>query len=82
MYIPTIGVLKFVSLLPSFVKGKHIDNPKMSFVRHEKVSTVEYIGTEPFEIGIDGEIFTVDRAKIEVLKKAQKIVIPKNSSKK
>ena len=77
MYIPTLGVLKFVSLLSKFVKGQHIDNPKMPFVYHSKFSSVKFESDEPFEIGVDGEIYTVDAAEITILKKAQKIILPK-----
>ena len=76
MYIPTIGVLKFISLLPTFSKGGHIDNPKTAFIRHFKSDRVIYEADEPFEIGIDGEILTVDKAEIGVLKGAQTIRIP------
>ncbi len=76
MAIDTVGVLKFVSLLPTFVKGGHIDNPKFDFVFHKKVKRVSYISEKPFEIGIDGEIFTVNKAEIELLPNAQKIILP------
>lgn len=76
MAIDTVGVLKFVSLLPSFIKGKHLDNPKIDFIRHNKYKTVTYTADEPFEIGIDGEILTVDKAEISVLPKAVKIRVP------
>lgn len=75
--ITTVGVLKFISLLSTFSKGKHVNNPKMDFVLHNKVNSVSYINSEPFEIGIDGEIFTVDRADIKLLKNAQKIILPR-----
>ena len=76
MMIPTVGVMKFLGLLPSFMKGKHLDNPKADFITHKKCKEVEYKGDEPFEIGIDGEIVTVESAKISVLPKALRVVIP------
>ncbi len=78
MSVKTVGVFKFVSLLPTFVKGGHIDNPKLDFITHSKVKKVSYLSEKPFEIGIDGEIITVDKAEIELLPKAQKIILPKN----
>ena len=77
LYVPTVGVLKFISLLPTFVKGDHINNPKLDFICHDKFSEVEYISDEPFDIGFDGEIFSVTNAKISVLPKAVKIRIPR-----
>lgn len=76
--IKTVGVLKFVSMLSTFTKGKHINNPKIDFILHNKYKSVVYENDSPFEIGIDGEIFTVDRAEIEILKNALTIVLPKS----
>lgn len=80
MCVKTVGVLKFVSLLPTFVKGGHIDNPRFDFVEHKKCRTVEYISERETEIGVDGEIIPVRRAKIEVLPKAVKIIVPNKMS--
>ncbi len=74
--ITTVGVLKFVSLLSTFAKGKHINNPKIDFIFHKKASSICYRNNEPFEIGIDGEIFTVEKADIKLLKNTQKIILP------
>ncbi len=77
MCVPTVSAAKFVSLLPTFIKGEHIDNPKLDFIRHMKCREVEYISDEPTEIGIDGEIVTIKDAKISVIPKAVKIILPK-----
>ena len=77
MAVPTIGVVKFIKFLPGFTKGRHLDNPKAGFIIHKKCREVEYICENPFEIGIDGEISLVSRAKISVLPKALKVVLPK-----
>lgn len=76
MAIPTVGVAKFIGLLPSFTKGEHLDNPKADFITHQKCREVNYISEEPFEIGVDGEIVTVQNASISVLPKALKVVMP------
>lgn len=74
--IPTIGVIKFLRFLPSFTKGKHLDNSKVDFITHLKCKEVEYKGDTPFEIGIDGEIITVENARISILPKVLKVVLP------
>lgn len=74
--IPTVAVIKFLRLLPSFTKGEHLDNPKTDFIVHQKCKEVEYKSDTPFEIGIDGEIITVEKAKISILPKALRVVIP------
>ena len=63
-------------LLPSFIKGEHLDNPKADFIRYKKAREVEYISDEETEIGIDGEIFKIKQVKISVLPKAQRVIIP------
>lgn len=76
MAIPTIGVLKFIGLLPSFAKGEHLDNPRASFITHKKCRKVEYISETPVEIGIDGEILTVSGVEITVLPKTLRVILP------
>lgn len=74
--IKTVGVMKFVALLSTFTKGNHVNNPKLDFVFHDKVKTVSYTDSKPFEIGIDGEIFTVDRADVELIKDGLRVIVP------
>ena len=69
-------VMMFIMLLPSFTKGEHLENPKADFIKNKKCREVEYISDSPFEIGIDGEILTVNGAKITVLPKALKLILP------
>jgi YegS/Rv2252/BmrU family lipid kinase len=76
MYIPTVGVLKFLSLLGLFIKGQHVDNPKLNIVYHNKFKEVEYRSNTPVEIGIDGEIFSVTKATISVIPKAVQLILP------
>lgn len=76
MYIPTVGIFKFLSLLGCFTKGNHINNPKIDFVYHSKFKEIEYKSPNPIEIGIDGEIYTVNSAKISVLPKAVQLILP------
>ena len=74
--IPTVGVIKFLRLLPSFTKGEHLNNPKADFITHKKCKEIEYKSDIPFEIGIDGEIVTVKNAKISVIPKTLRVVLP------
>ncbi len=76
MYIPTVGVFKFLFLLSSFIKGKHINNPKIDFVYHNKFTEIEYRSHSPIDIGIDGEIHTVMSAKVSVLPNAVELILP------
>ena len=76
MFIDSVGILKFLSFLGSFVKGEHINDSTADFVYHNKFKEIEYKSKTPIEIGVDGEIFAVTDAKISVLKDALKIILP------
>ncbi len=76
--VDTVSVFTILQLLPTFMKGGHLDNPKFDkILQHSKHKTIRYSSDEPFEIGIDGEIITTTNAVVTVLPKAQKIIIPK-----
>ncbi len=80
--VDTIGVLKIISLLTTFMKGEHLDNPKFeSILEHHKFKTVEYTSDHPFDIGVDGEIMEVTNAKITVLPNALKVIFPTKQTK-
>lgn len=75
--VDTVGVLKILQLLTTFMKGKHLDNPKFDkFLQHNKHKVIEYISDEPFDIGVDGEIMNTNHAVLTLLPKSQKIIIP------
>lgn len=75
--VDTVGVLTIIKLLTTFMKGKHLDDPRFEkFIQHNKHKTIEYISDQPFDIGVDGEIINTDHAVITILPKAQKIIVP------
>lgn len=77
--VDTVSVFTILQLLTTFMKGKHLDNPKFDkILSHSKHKTIEYINDEPFDIGVDGEIITTKYATVKVLPKAQKIIIPQD----
>lgn len=58
-------------LLPSYSKGKHIDNPLVKFYKSNKVHIVS---KKSFPISIDGEVFTTNKLNISILQNSTKIV--------
>lgn len=74
--ISTVSVLTFVRLLRTFTKGEHINNPKMPFIKHMKCKWFQIFYNTPIDIGLDGEIMTVQNPKVTVLPGAQKIIMP------
>lgn len=77
MLIPTVPVLKFVSLLSTFISGNHINNPKLPMVTHFKTKKIQLIDDKKVRVGIDGEMLEYKNPTIEVIEKALKIIVPK-----
>jgi YegS/Rv2252/BmrU family lipid kinase len=57
--------------LPSYSKGKHINNPKVHFSKDKKIHIVS---NKKFPVSIDGEVFLTNKLNISVLEKCVKIV--------
>ena len=76
MSIPTISVPKFISLLSDFIKGEHIDNPKMPFILHKTCKELRIENDGEIKIGIDGEMFYMNDPVITVLPSAFDIIVP------
>ncbi|MBQ6152456.1 MAG: diacylglycerol kinase family lipid kinase [Ruminococcus sp.] len=77
MSIPTISVPKFLSLVSDFIKGEHIDNPKMPFILNKKCKEMKLIDDKELKVGIDGEMFYMKDPTITVLPSAFDIIVPK-----
>ncbi|MBQ3416320.1 MAG: diacylglycerol kinase family lipid kinase [Ruminococcus sp.] len=78
MSIPTISVPKFLSLVSDFIKGQHIDNPKMPFILNKKCKEMKLIDDKELKVGIDGEMFYMTNPTITVLPSAFDVIVPKN----
>lgn len=76
MSIPTVAIPKFASLLGSFTRGEHIDNPKAPFILHEKCRELKLDNHGEIKIGIDGEMFVMRDPVITVVPGAFKVIIP------
>lgn len=76
MSIPTISVPKFLSLVSDFIKGEHIDNPKMPFILNKKCKELKLIDDKELKIGIDGEMFYMKDPAITILPSAFDIIVP------
>lgn len=79
MSIPTVPVRKFATLLGSFTRGEHIDNPKAPFITHNKCRELRLDNGGALKLGVDGEMVVMDDPTITVVEKAIRILIPKNT---
>ena len=69
--INSTSILQKIFLLPSYNKGKHIDNPKVKFYKTNKLHIV---GKRIFPVSIDGEVFMTNKLNLSILEKKVKIV--------
>ena len=77
MHITTISVIRFILLLNLFIKGEHVDNPKLPFVKCFKCTTLTFESDKNIDIGFDGEIISMKNPKITVIPKAVRVIVPK-----
>jgi YegS/Rv2252/BmrU family lipid kinase len=69
--IRDIGRIKFLTILPKIIKGKHLN---LNCVDYLKVEKIEITSQDKLEIQLDGEIMCSTPAKFEVKSKAFKVL--------
>ncbi len=74
--IRKVGRLKFIKLLPKFIKGKHESISSIVTVFRTDELTVE--STREYPLNLDGELQSKTPVHFKVLKCALKMLVPKN----
>lgn len=69
--INSTRVIQKIFLLPSYQKGKHHDNPLVTFYNSDKIHIV---AKKSFPVSIDGEVFITNKLNVSVLPNSIKIV--------
>ncbi len=65
--IRPISRIRFVRILDTYTKGKHLDDPKMQdIVIYRQAKTVEVTAPEGFAYSLDGEIIFDSHFKVEI----------------
>lgn len=76
--IKPISILKFISLVPVYKKGEHLNNFKLKgIIKYCRARKVVVESLEIFKICLDGEIYEGNRFEIENLHKALRFIKPK-----
>ncbi len=73
----TVGRFKLLSLLPTYKKGEHLDNPLTIFMRGKKM---QIFSDSPRAVNVDGECEYVLESTFEILESAVNFVIPTTST--
>lgn len=76
--VKNISRLKFISVLPEYIKGSYIGKKKFEkIVTSEKVKTVKIIPKNtPIRISVDGEIMDAETLEFEIIHNAYKFANP------
>lgn len=77
MHIPTISAVKFISLLSTYIKGEHVDNPKLSFVTSIKCDSLTFEAEKEIDVNFEGEIVLMKNPTIRICPKAVKVIVPR-----
>lgn len=77
MHIETISAFRFIFLLSTYIKGKHVDNPKFPFVKSMKCNTLCFESDNEIDVNFEGEIVSVKNPKITIIPKAVRVIVPK-----
>lgn len=76
VHVNTLSVLKFVSIVGKYMKGEHIDNPKLPFVTFGRYKKIKFEAETPINVNFDGEIYKMVNPEITLLPKALRIILP------
>ena len=81
MSIPTVPMRMFATLLGTFTRGEHIDNPKAPFITHNNCRELQLKDEKDLKIGIDGEMFVMHDPVITAVPRALSVIVPKSNEK-
>ncbi len=74
VYVDKLGVLKFLALLPGFLKGRHIGNPA---VHHFRTKELTVSTAEDCVLDYDGDLKSGAPVTFRVLPGALRVIVPR-----
>ena len=76
VHAETISVPKFISLLGKYIKGEHVNNPKLPFVRFMRCKKLRYESEDLLDVNLDGEIISMKNPEMKLIEKAVRVILP------
>jgi diacylglycerol kinase (ATP) len=77
-FVENISRLKILSLIASYKKGEHLENPKISkYVTYDKIKQAKIKFDEPTNVCMDGDKFIYNEVNISAEKNALNFWLPK-----
>ena len=75
--VKPISRLQLLTLIGSYSKGEHLDNPKFKdFIVYRRVKQLQLKGENDFAITVDGETFSSPTVDIEVIPGSIRLALP------
>lgn len=80
VHAETISIFKFIRIIGKYIKGVHLNDPKMTFITFKRCKKIKFIAEELVDLNFDGEIFVEKDPEVTLLEGALKIIVPKKTS--
>ena len=78
-FIKNVSRVRFLTMVGDYKKGTHIGGKFEKIVEHVKAKEYDIIFSKPTNVSVDGEIIKMERARISVVPKALRLLIPKGT---
>ena len=76
-HVKPVSVFTLLRLIKKYEKGMHLDDKSFEkFVTYRRAKKVEITSSKPFDICVDGEIFTSEKFVLETIENAINFAIP------
>ncbi len=76
VHAETISPFKLIKLLSKYTKGKHINDPKLSFITFKRCKKISYEAEGLLDVNLDGEIIKMKNPEMNLIEKAVRIIVP------
>ncbi len=76
VYVKTVSVPKFISLLGKYTKGKHLNDPKLTCLTFKRCKKLRYEAESAVDVNLDGEIISMKNPEMNLIENALRIVLP------
>ena len=75
--VKPISRAKFVTLVSSYEKGNHLEDPRFSeYIMYRRCKRVDLVGGDDFAVTVDGELVMGKEFTCEIVPSAIKFVVP------
>ena len=77
IHCPSLSVLRFASIVNTYKKGEHLNNPKLPYMTFKRCKKIRFESEKPICLNVDGEIFMEKNPELVIHEAALRIILPK-----